>query len=57
MNLSQEVGLSIRPKAGNPTAEKLSLMQRTGTEVFKCSVMLLRENVIQTEVPSMEIQN
>ncbi|OZC09477.1 hypothetical protein X798_03434 [Onchocerca flexuosa] len=50
MNLSAKVDSSIKLEADNPTTEKFSLVQRTGAEVFKCSVVLLGESVIQTEV-------
>ncbi|CAG9540123.1 unnamed protein product [Cercopithifilaria johnstoni] len=50
MNLSAKVDSSTRLGAENPTKEKLSLVQRSGAEVFKCSVMLLGESIIQTEV-------
>ncbi|VDM19814.1 unnamed protein product [Wuchereria bancrofti] len=50
MNLSAKMDSSVKLGVGNRTTEKLSLVQRTGAEVFKCSVMLLGESVIQTEV-------
>ncbi|KAM3723335.1 Protein rogdi [Dirofilaria immitis] len=50
MNLSAKVDSSVNLKAENPMTERFSLVQRTGTEVFKCSVMLLGESVVQTEV-------
>uniref|UniRef100_A0A915Q4K1 AAA+ ATPase domain-containing protein n=1 Tax=Setaria digitata TaxID=48799 RepID=A0A915Q4K1_9BILA len=50
MNLSAKVNSSIELDASNPTTEKLSLVQRTGAEAFKCSVILLGESIIQTEV-------
>ncbi|VIO91361.1 Uncharacterized protein BM_BM4645 [Brugia malayi] len=44
------VEIFMKLEIENPTTEKLSLVQRTGAEVFKCSVTLLGESVIQTEV-------
>uniref|UniRef100_A0A0R3RHX6 Protein rogdi n=1 Tax=Elaeophora elaphi TaxID=1147741 RepID=A0A0R3RHX6_9BILA len=50
MNLSAKVDSSVKLEAENPTAEKFSLVQRTGAEVLKCLVTLLGESIIQTEV-------
>ncbi|VDN07333.1 unnamed protein product [Thelazia callipaeda] len=48
MNLTSKIDPTL--KKGAPTTEKLSLVQRTGTEVFKCSIILFGESILQTEV-------